>query len=135
MSLHGDYIDKRIADFRKQQRWQSYVCGSHDCIIRDYGTCLFTNLVRSTFTNAYLKKHKCPDCGGSVEQRCHGIDEDRPLLIRRALERIYPDTTKNIQMIEIVVAFLEEHKTTAFTFKCTACHKKEPRPNRKKNFN
>jgi hypothetical protein len=128
MNQHSAFIDKRISDFKKQNKWQSYIIDtSYDDFIRDYSSCVFTNLVRNTFTRAYLNKHTCSDCGGKTEQRCHGINEDRPILIRRALERVWPDTSVKIQMIEIVVAFLEEHKTTSFTFKCEYCHKKEPK--------
>jgi len=42
-------------------------------------------------------------------------------MIKRALERVWSDTTKSI----IIIAFLEEHKYTKFTFKCHDCHKNE----------
>jgi hypothetical protein len=84
-------------------------------------------LVRLTFTAAYLKKHPCSDCHQSSKERCHGIGEERPLLIKRALEKIYTDTTKTIILKDILIQFLEEHKTTKFTFKCVKCHKKENR--------
>jgi len=128
MNQHSAFIDKRIADIRKQNKWQSYVIDtSYDDFIRDYGSCLFTNLIHATFTDTYLNKHPCSVCKDKSQHRCHGINEDRPILIRRALERVWPDTSVKIQMIEIVVAFLEEHKTTSFTFKCAPCHKKEPK--------
>lgn len=128
MNQHSPYIDKRIADIRKKNKWKSYIIDtSYDDFIRDFSSCVFTNLIKDTFTDAYLKKHPCSVCNEKSQQRCHGINEDRPILIRRALERVWPDTTQKIQMIEIVVAFLEEHKTTSFTFKCESCHKKEPK--------
>ena len=126
MNQHSSYIDKRINDLRKQGRFQSYVIDTpHSIFIRDYAHCLFTNLIRDVFTKTYLSKHKCADCGGKATDRCHGVNEDRPTLIRKALERAWPDTSQKIQMIDIVVAFLEEHKNTSFTFKCNPCHKNE----------
>lgn len=134
MNQHSSFIDKRIADYRKQKRWQSYIIDtSYDDFIRDYGSCLFTNLIRDTFTKTYMSKFPCSDCGRKAEQRCHGINEERPQLIKRALERIWPDITIKIQLIEIVIAFLEEHKLTAFTFKCKSCHDKEPKIRGKRN--
>jgi hypothetical protein len=47
------------------------------------------------------------------------------LLIKRALEKVWSDTTKPIIMKEIIIAFLEEHKYTKFTFKCRDCHRNE----------
>jgi hypothetical protein len=128
MNEHSQFIDKRIADIKKQSKWQSYIIDtSHDDFIHDYSLCVFTNLVNQTFTKSYLSKNFCSDCGERPQHRCHGINEDRPMLIRRALQRVWPDTTQKIKMIDIVVAFLEEHKTTSFALKCETCHKKEPK--------
>ena len=123
---HSVYIDKRIADLRKSKKWNTKITDtSHDNFIRDFGSNVFTNLIRDTFTAAYLKKHPCSDCKGPSKERCHGIEEERPLLIRKALERVYPDQSKPVVLKEILVAFLEEHKSTKFTFKCASCHLKE----------
>ncbi len=123
---HCDFIDKRIADLRASDKWNTKITEtSHDDFIKDFGANVFTNLVRNTFTAAYLKKHPCSDCQKPSKERCHGIGEERPLLIRRALEKVYPDISKTITLKEILVQFLEEHKTTKFTFKCSECHLKE----------
>ena len=122
---HSEFIDKRISDWKKSNKWNTLICGSHDSIIRDFASNIFTNFILSTFTKSYLKKHPCSDCNEKSQERCHGIGEDRPLLIRRALERIYPDTTLQISIKYILIAFLEEHKSTHFTFKCKPCHRKE----------
>lgn len=122
---HSQFIDKRISDLKKSKKWNTLICGSHDSIITDFASNIFTNLVQSTFTKSYLKKHPCSDCNGKSEERCHGIGEERPLLIKRALERIYPDTSLQISIKDILIAFLEEHKSTRFTFKCKPCHRKE----------
>jgi len=136
MNPHSEFIDKRINDVRKSKRWNSCIIDTtHDDFVRDYARCVFTNLVRDVFTRTYLKKFKCPDCGGNSEQRCHGKGEDRPLLIRRALQRVYPDISKPVKMKEIIIAFLEEHKTTSFTFKCKKCHDIETLEERKLKTN
>lgn len=123
---HSDYIDRRIRDLRRSNKWKTQIINtSHDDIVYDFCSNVFTNLIRNTFTAAYLKKHPCSDCKNPSKERCHGIGEERPILLHMALKRVYPDITKPISMLEIIIAFLEEHKTTKFTFKCSECHKKE----------
>jgi hypothetical protein len=123
---HSDYIDKRIRDLKRSKKWKTQIVNtSHDDIVKDFGANVFTNLIRNTFTATYLKKHPCSDCKNPSKERCHGIGEERPILLLAALKRVYPDITKPISMLDIIVAFLEEHKTTKFTFKCSECHKKE----------
>jgi hypothetical protein len=123
---HSQYIDKRIKDFMKSEMWSvNIVNTSHDNIIKSFSRTIFTNIVMWTFTSCYLKKHPCSDCKGPSKDRCHGLGEERPVLIKRALEKVYPDTTKTIVLKEIIIAFLEEHKSTKFTFKCSKCHRAE----------
>jgi len=127
---HSSYIDRRINDYKKSNKWNTKIINtSHEDIIKDFGSSVFTNLIRDTFTKSYMKKYPCSDCKKESEERCHGINEDRPLLIKRALERIHKDIAKEIKLRDIIVAFLEEHKTTKFTFKCKICHKKESKVN------
>lgn len=126
LNIHSEYIDKRIADIRKGKRWNSMIVStSHEDFIRDYASNVFTNLIKDTFTSAYIKQHPCSDCGKASTDRCHGIGEGRPLLIKRVLEKVWSDTSKPIKMKTIIIAFLEEHKYTKFTFKCNTCHKNE----------
>lgn len=126
MNRHSQFIDKRISDIQKKEKWNTKITNTtHEDFINDFGSNVFTNLIKDTFTRSYLKKHNCADCGGKSEHRCHGIGEERPVLIKRALEKVYPDITKNVTLKEIIIQFLEEHKTTKFTFKCAKCHKKE----------
>jgi hypothetical protein len=125
-NVHSKYIDKRIQDLQKRERFNSKLIDtSHEDFIKDYASNVFTNLIRDTFTNSYIKDFPCSDCGNPSTERCHGIGEERPLLIKRALEKVWSDTTKPIMMKEIIIAFLEEHKYTNFTFKCHNCHKNE----------
>jgi hypothetical protein len=123
---HCNYIDKRINDLKKSTKWNSKIVNTtHKDFIDDFSHNVFTNLIRNTFTSTYLKKHPCSDCNNPSNERCHGIGEERPLLIKRALEKVYSDITKEIKLKDILIAFLEEHKSTKFTFKCSSCHKKE----------
>ena len=132
MNKHSEFIDKRINDVKKSNKWNSSIIDTtHDDFVRDFASCLFTNLVRDVFTKAYLRRFTCEDCGGKSEQRCHGKNEDRPLLIRRALQKVYSDISKPVKLKDIVIAFLEEHKTTNFTFKCKKCHDIETLEERK----
>jgi len=129
MNLHCQFIDKRISDLKKTTKWNTKIIASHEDFIKDFGSNVFTNLIRNTFTATYLKKHPCSDCNAPSKERCHGIGEERPILLKRALEKVYPDTTKPIVLKEILIQFLEEHKSTKFTFKCSACHRKESQKN------
>jgi len=124
LNIHSKYIDKRINDIKKSNKWNSKIIDtSHEDFIKYYASNVFTNLVRSTFTKSYIKNFPCSNCNNSSTERCHGIGEERPLLIKRALEKIWSDTSTPITMKEIIIAFLEEHKYTKFTFKCHTCHK------------
>jgi len=128
MNPHSAFIDKRILDLKKQNKWNTKIIETtHEDFIQDFGSNVFTNLVQSIFTKAYMSKHPCSDCKGVSEERCHGIGEERPLLIKRALEKVYPDITRSITLKEILIQFLEEHKDTKFTFKCKGCHRNEKR--------
>ena len=123
---HSDFIDKRIADLQKSTKWNTKITETyHEDFIKDFGSNVFTNFIRNTFTGAYLKKYNCSDCKNPSKERCHGIGEERPLLIKKALEKVYPDISKTIRLKDILIQFLEEHKSTKFTFKCSDCHRKE----------
>ena len=123
---HSDCIDKRCDKFITKDKWRTKIIDtSHDVIIEDISSHICTDVILGTFTKSYLKKHPCSDCKKPSKERCHGIGEERPILLKRALERVYPDTTKVITLREILIAFLKEHKTTKFTFKCSECHRKE----------
>jgi hypothetical protein len=123
---HSLYINKRISDIRRKSRWETTIVNTtHTVFIRDFTDNVFTNLIHQTFTRTYMSRHPCADCGAPSTDRCHGIGEERPVLIARALARVWPDITVPITLKEIVIAFLEEHKTTKFALKCKACHAKE----------
>jgi len=122
---HSAYIDKRIGDLKKASCWNTKITDtSHADLIQDLSTNICTNLIQKIFTKNYLSKHPCP-CAQPSKERCHGIGEERPLLLKKALEKVYPDRAATVVLKDILIAFLEEHKTTKFTFKCSACHKAE----------
>jgi len=126
LNLHSKSIDTKIKKIKNGDRWQTTIINTtHESIRRDFSDCVFTNLVHATFTRSYMKKFPCGECGQPSTDRCHGIGEERPILLKSALERVWPDTTKPIMLKDIVIAFLEEHKHTSFTFKCHQCHKNE----------
>jgi len=89
-----------------------------------------TTFTRSVFTNlnkdmmeTYRKKRVYEDCNtNSATAGCHGIGEERPILIIRALQRVWPDRSKPITLRRIVIAYFEEHKSTKYAFKCKPCH-------------
>lgn len=125
-NIHSDFIDKRIALIKKSKNWATKIIDTtHEDFIKDTSSHIFTDVILTNFPKIYLKKYPCSDCGCPSEQRCHGIGESRPLLIKRALEKVYPDISQSVTLKEIIIQFLEEHKTTKFTFKCTKCHRKE----------
>jgi hypothetical protein len=126
VNIHNKYIDKRINDIKKSNKWKSKLIDtSHEDFIKDYASNVFTNLIKNTFTNSYIKQFPCSECGNPSTERCHGIGEERPLLLKKALEKVWSDTTKPIFLKQIVIVFLEEHKYTKFTFKCHSCHTNE----------
>ena len=126
LNAHTKYIEKRINDIIKSKKWNSKLIDtSHEDFIKDYASNVFTNLIKDTFTKSYINKFSCSECNNPSTERCHGIGDERPILIKRALEKVWIDTTKPIIMKEIIIAFLEEHKYTKFTFKCHECHKNE----------
>jgi len=126
-NIHHVYIDKRINDIRQNtSKWNTqFIYTPHDTFIRDLSSNIFTNIITRTFTRSYLLKHPCSDCGNPSTQRCHGKGAERPLLIKKALEHTWPDTSHPIVLRDIIIAFLEEHKYTDFTFKCRSCHLSE----------
>ena len=126
LNAHTKYIEKRMNYITKSKKWNSKLIDtSHEDFIKDYASNVFTNLIKDTFTKSYINKFSCSECNNPSTERCHGIGDERPILIKRALEKVWIDTTKPIIMKEIIIAFLEEHKYTKFTFKCHACHKNE----------
>ena len=54
-NVHSKYIDKRIQDLQKRERFNSKLIDtSHEDFIKDYASNVFTNLIRDTFTNSYI---------------------------------------------------------------------------------
>jgi hypothetical protein len=129
MNAYAEYIDKRIADIVRSDRWNNItiIC-SHDDFVKNFGTNVFTNLIRSTFTKSYMKHHQCIECGDNSTDRCHG--ESRLSILRKALLKTNPDETQPVNFKDVVITFLDLHKYTSFNFKCKQCHKNETRRER-----
>ena len=128
-SLHAEYIRDRLICLKKKwdktEKWETIIVDTtHDKFIKDCGSNIFTNLVKDFFTKTYLSKHKC-ECGKPAKERCHGVGEERPLLLRKALEKVYPDTSQKVKLRTIIEAFIELHIDTNLAFKCTDCHRQE----------
>jgi hypothetical protein len=69
-----------------------------------------------------LAKHPC-SCGQPSQDRCHGVGEERGVLLQRVLDRlVFP-----VSLEVIVCDFLGEHKLTGFRLQCKECHKQEGR--------
>lgn len=127
MASHTAYIDTRIRNMLRKEKFKTDDCsigGSDEWIIHWLSSNICTNYIQRLFTPTYMKKHPCA-CGNPSQERCHGIGEERPLLLKRALHRLRGNTTKSVLLRDVVIAFFEEHKTTQFTFKCKRCHKNE----------
>ena len=127
---HSSKINEIISKIHasKRPQWKvKFQNNSHEEVHDMLTHGFFSNLVHSSFPRAYVKSHSCADCGKKSEQRCHGIGESRPELLKRALKVVWPDTKKPVTLREISEEFFRQHKKTGFDFKCTSCHKKEPR--------
>jgi hypothetical protein len=131
LNPHSDEIDRIVKKIQKATRGQwnvKFQNNTHEEIVDFLSIGFFTNLVQTSFSDRYM--HQFPCSGNSCEavstQRCHGHNESRPELIRRALKKIWPDTSKPITLREIAIEFFCQHRTTKFTFKCYTCHKAEP---------
>jgi hypothetical protein len=127
---HSEYINKQIIAVQNSKKWNTKIINtSHDDFVKDFSATVFTNFVKDIITKTYMRGKICEDCNKTqAENRCHGLGDERPKLIRKALQRVYPDITKEISLKEILIAFLEEHRNTRFALKCKVCHDKEGRP-------
>jgi hypothetical protein len=127
---HSEYINKQIIAVQNSKKWNTKIINtSLDDFVKDFSATVFTNFVKDIITKTYMRGKICEDCNKTqAENRCHGLGDERPKLIRKALQRVYPDITKEISLKEILIAFLEEHRNTRFALKCKVCHDKEGRP-------
>ncbi|ABT14380.1 hypothetical protein MT325_m826L [Paramecium bursaria chlorella virus MT325] len=127
---HSEEIDKIIANLERnrQEQWEIiFKDNTHKQVANFLSHGFFTNLINSRFPKKYLSKFACVDCGGPSQHRCHEVGNPRPLLVKKALEAVWPDTTKAVTLRDIAIEFFKQHKTTKFDFKCKECHSKEAR--------
>jgi len=129
MNRHTEQFDKIIK--RERQRTDKGITinlcdDSNETIIKEFSSNTFTNYIyRTVIPDSYMKRYNCIECGEPAKNRCHGIGEERPLLLERALNKIRANNVEKIKMIDLKIAFIEEHKNTSFDFKCVECHKNE----------
>ena len=70
LNIHSKYIDKRINDIKKSNKWNSKIVDtSYEDFIKDYASNVFTNLVRNTFTHSYIRQFPCSDCNCPSKER------------------------------------------------------------------
>ena len=127
---HCDYIDKRNAVLIERINRIGDIPVSStispETFSDWFSTCLFTNETKKFFTGSYVKSHKCSDCEALAEQRCHGIGQERPKLVKEAFQNMVSKSDNGfVSMKDVLVEYFRLHKTTKFTFKCADCHRKE----------
>ena len=127
---HRDEIKKIIDTIDKARRDQYKIVFSpettDEMLVDLLSIGFFTNLVQTSFSDRYMKQFPCHDCQGDSTQRCHGRNEARPELIRRALKVVRAKSpTGSIGLRELAKEFFRQHIPTKFTFKCYSCHKAE----------
>jgi hypothetical protein len=129
-----EYINKHSHRFeqientvKKSGKYRTeIIVTSYAQFIHTFGDTIFTNLnSKNIATQAYKDKHKCEDCGGPAEEGCHGIGEERPILITKALVNCCPVLPCKIWLEDIVVEYVRLHKSTQYALKCKLCHKNE----------
>jgi hypothetical protein len=123
---HTALFDLWIKKIQGLDKYKStFVNTSHDDFVADFSSSIFTN-INKYMMSGYKDDRECEDCSVAPAQNgCHGLGEERPVLLQRALKRVWPDISRPITLKEIVVAYLEEHKTTKYALKCEMCHKAE----------
>ena len=60
-NIHSEYIDDRIMDILENStKWNTFIVNtSHENFINDFSNTLFSKLITTTFTKAYMKKNPC----------------------------------------------------------------------------
>ena len=87
MNRHTEQFDKIIK--RERQRTDKGITinlcdDSNETIIKEFSSNTFTNYIyRTVIPDSYMKRYNCIECGEPAKNRCHGIGEERPLLIRK----------------------------------------------------
>lgn len=128
------YVDRRIRQrfLQRPERYRVVLGGqSPEELVSDLSGTVFSKEIQCFFTNGFVRSHACAGrCGRQATERCHGAGEERPVLLLRALRRLWPAAggPAALGLREVLVAFMEEHKTSAgFCFKCARCHAAESR--------
>lgn len=134
--MHVGYIEKRMLTYN----WGKYDNGAefahaggkhnaHTAFMNMFKASIVTNLTHEFFTRGYVKSFPCADCGGVATERCHTSAYPRPVILRMALEDVWPDTSSNVKIVLVFKRYIELHKECGLLFKCRSCHAKEPNIN------
>ena len=132
---HDLYVADRVATLRRCPKFAKRYGvrlapgTTHAQVIAAFGCTVFTCFVRVAFTRAYVKRAACEGgCGAPAAERCHAPNASRLQLIKRALDRVWPEpTVRPMRLDALLLAFLEEHAGTGFALKCAVCHLQEKR--------
>ena len=119
--IEGGFLIKKSGKYHNRVIVDSYEQFNHT-----FGDTILTNVNSKIIaTQPYKNKHKCEDCGGPAQQGCHGIGEERPLLIFKVLRRRCPVLPCEIYLDDFISEYFLAHIPTRYALKCTACHEKE----------
>ena len=117
--------DDLLIDFKKNRI---------DATVKVFSSCLFSNLIKNKIPKKFVEQFKCFDCNRIAEQRCHGIGEERPVIVKRAFlklrEKAETEGKDEISLKEWKIEFFEQHKGSGFNFKCIECHAVETKRQR-----
>lgn len=128
------YFEEKAKKLVKGNKWDEvYIVKTpHEKFVKAFYASVFTNLIKDIFPAKYVRMHGCEVCEKQATERCHGIGDERPELIYRALAKVYPDITVPTSFGDIVVEFVRQHIGTGFGFLCRECHKKETSANNRR---
>lgn len=117
-----EYIDKELESYRLSPKWNSKIIDTeHDTIIMDFSLNLFKIESLSLFKNL-LDRSRCK-CGNKATTICYGPFETQESIIKLILNQVYPDTRIQITLKEILIAYIEYHKSCHISFVCKKCNK------------
>jgi len=128
----NDTVAAFMATSKKNGNFLTCVSGKNAHIIKDLNTCVCTNIIHKFVPVKLKNSTPCADCGKKRDDfeksdhmqmdLCHGVGQERGVLLARALEKVHPDPNVAVALFDVVEAFLREHIGTNFAVKCKPCH-------------
>ena len=124
------YVEKRLRArmmdrFVKSQT--RVVIPDHQDYIRIHSANTYANIIKQFFTNAFVNRHNCVECGvRGKNERCHSINAPRPFILLKALHNVSPKVGhRAVPVLEsdIIVEFIKLHAKYGLTFLCNDCHR------------